>query len=444
MLLRLMGFEQEALSSNYSHPFTDTLDWDEPYIAYAYHHGLTNGISATQFAGKSPATAPMYITFVLRALGYADSGSVPDFVYADSVAYGEGLGLFDKPFSGSDGFVRGDVAVISKNALSQPLRNSEQTLYERLLDGRVLDNTAYWNTDKTVLHVPAESSGKHWEAYTLFYHTLVYSFPETAKILFKNNLSSRPRSNQYSDAEIEFIEVLSKESSNQYRSNWGNDNTIAIPASHILYLVDSSYNILAQCTTPEAESDESELTFITGVSIDGAKLNKDYRKVVDTVAQNWDKNQIELGEERYAPWDDGSGVSYVRPIKINGSYVSDGWYSSSYTYSPGYNWDHPIEVAEQAMTSVFFFSDKSLGGGESINKTEFESLSIDELIAALEAQDIEWSNINFSELYYPSIDEPGAPATRGFRFYEHNDWDRVIYFFTRDGVYLGRTFVPAG
>ena len=36
------------------------------------------------------------------------------------------------------------------------------------------------------------------------------------------------------------------------------------------------------------------------------------------------------------------------------------------------------------------------------------------------------------------------PATRGIWFSERSNMDRVIYFFTGDGVYLGRIFVPAG
>ena len=70
MLLRLMGLEQEALNSSYSHPFTDVSGWSEPYIAYAYNKGITKGISQTRFGSNDKATASMYATFVLRALGY--------------------------------------------------------------------------------------------------------------------------------------------------------------------------------------------------------------------------------------------------------------------------------------------------------------------------------------------------------------------------------------
>ena len=48
------------------------------------------------------------------------------------------------------------------------------------------------------------------------------------------------------------------------------------------------------------------------------------------------------------------------------------------------------------------------------------------------------------DLHLISVDDPEAPAGRGLWVYEHYESDRVIYFFTRDGVYLGQIYIPAG
>ena len=80
MLLRLLGQENQALSFEGTHPFTDVPGWADRYVAYAWENGLTNGVSATTF-GTSDATCQMYATFLLRALGYNDARG--DFTWND-------------------------------------------------------------------------------------------------------------------------------------------------------------------------------------------------------------------------------------------------------------------------------------------------------------------------------------------------------------------------
>ena len=72
MLIRLLGKEAEAEAGNWKHPFTDVPAWADKYVGYAYEKGLTKGSTATTF-GTGNATAQMYLTFVLRALGYSDA-----------------------------------------------------------------------------------------------------------------------------------------------------------------------------------------------------------------------------------------------------------------------------------------------------------------------------------------------------------------------------------
>lgn len=354
MLIRLMGLEQEALDSSYSHPFRDTSEWNEPYIAYAYNKGLAKGISDTMFGADDKVTAPMYVTFILRALGYSDSGDSPDFSYTGSVSYAAGLGLVDGRFSDDMEFTRGDAAIISENALSQPLHNSVKTLYQRLAGDGAIKNAPYWNAGKTALMVPVEYNKD--KGYVISYKTLQHFFPEMTKAL---RTSSTPedsviyRSDRYNAAELKFIEALSYEKGNT-RDGIYDGQTLTLYNDSEYYLLDNSYNILAKCITPKDISGSYTFTFSTRVQIDGAKLNADYHKVVDTVSQNWDKNVFELGEERYKPHDDGSGISYARLVKMNGTYLSDGWYYAVFSYPSAFE-RYPIEDAEKAMTTVFFF-----------------------------------------------------------------------------------------
>lgn len=446
MLLRLMGLEQEALNSSYTHPFTDVSGWNEPYIAYAYNMGITKGVSETRFGANDKATASMYITFVLRALGYTDSGNSPDFSYSGSISFAVEIGLADEGLLEDTDFTRGDVAVISRNALSQPLRDSQETLYQRLVDDGVIENVPYengekahggesvpyWNDNRTILTVPVEYTED--KGNFISRKTLQYYFPEMTKVLYPSASEDFfidpfgvKRSDRYSITELLFIHALSYEK-HYDRYGWTDGDIVRLTSDRTLFVVDSGYNILAICTTPRDNTRLDEIAFYTKVEIDGARLNSDYHRVVDTVSGNWDKNVFELGEERYNPWSDEPRSSYIRFVKMNGRYISDGWYCSISEYNPQLE-IHPIEEAERAMARVFFFSDKSLIREDSNgNRT--------------------YSNYYFTEGafndQYVSVDNPNAPASRGFWFAEHSSFPRVIYFFTRDGVYLGQIHVPAG
>ena len=72
MLIRLLGKDAEANGGSWKHPFTDVPGWANEEVGYAYEKGLTKGSSATEF-GTGTASAQMYLTFVLRALGYSDA-----------------------------------------------------------------------------------------------------------------------------------------------------------------------------------------------------------------------------------------------------------------------------------------------------------------------------------------------------------------------------------
>ncbi len=134
MLLRLMGLEQAALAEGGAHPFTDVADckWAEPYIGYAYQHGLTKGTDASgkRFSGSDTADARTYLTFVLRALGY-EEGSGGDFLWSDPGALAEEVGIapvYERFFD----FRRADMVATSYAALSAKMKNDDLTLAQAL------------------------------------------------------------------------------------------------------------------------------------------------------------------------------------------------------------------------------------------------------------------------------------------------------------------------
>lgn len=129
MLIRLLGKEEEALTGTWSIPFTDVTDNMKPYIGYAYTNGLTNGYTATTYCGTNPIKANQYIAFVLRSLGY-ESGK--DFSVSTAWEMSDKIGLTDGRYNANSSFTRGDVAIISKNALDTAMKVSGKTLLETL------------------------------------------------------------------------------------------------------------------------------------------------------------------------------------------------------------------------------------------------------------------------------------------------------------------------
>lgn len=132
MLVRLLGKEQEALSGNWELPFIDVPKNSSayPYIGYAYANGLTNGTSTTTYSGTNPIKANQYIAFVLRSLGYV---SGVDFQVGTSWKLANDIGLTCGEYDDNPAvFTRGDVVIISNNALSTKLKNSNQNLFDVL------------------------------------------------------------------------------------------------------------------------------------------------------------------------------------------------------------------------------------------------------------------------------------------------------------------------
>lgn len=132
MLIRLLGVEEDALEGDYEHPFTDVPDWADAHVAYAYENGLTTGTAATLFDPRTECSAQMFVTFMLRALGYSDLDG--DFTYSDAIDFGKGVGIIDD-FLADGPFLRDDMVAVAYLALGTAPNDGEfDTLLDKLVD----------------------------------------------------------------------------------------------------------------------------------------------------------------------------------------------------------------------------------------------------------------------------------------------------------------------
>lgn len=146
MFVRLLGKEQEALSGEYTHPFTDANMWASKYIGYMYKNGLTKGVSETRFAPYETANANMYLTFALRALGYDSS---TDFQWDQAAVKAAESGIITSSAQDKkmlENFDRGGLALISYRMLFAIPKNGLFPLVYELIEEGSLDVEAVYNT----------------------------------------------------------------------------------------------------------------------------------------------------------------------------------------------------------------------------------------------------------------------------------------------------------
>lgn len=140
MLIRVLGKENEALAGEWSHPFSDVPAWADNYVGYAYSCGLTKGEDADKF-GEGDANAAMYLTFVLRALGYSDTNG-EDFNWENPFTLSGKLGILPDSVNVNE-FLRSDVVIVSHAALSAHIKNSSQTLAQKLISANVFSQADF-------------------------------------------------------------------------------------------------------------------------------------------------------------------------------------------------------------------------------------------------------------------------------------------------------------
>ncbi|MGI6336565.1 MAG: hypothetical protein ACOXZM_05825 [Eubacteriales bacterium] len=143
MLIRLLGEENAALASKYTHPFRDVMSWADRYTAYGFRKGYTKGVSETRFGASDAVTCAHYATFLLRALGYDSS---KDFSWERAPEYAETLGLMTaaERTALTKNFTRDGMVYLSYRALMTNMKGTQTHLLDRLIaDGAVTMDDAY-------------------------------------------------------------------------------------------------------------------------------------------------------------------------------------------------------------------------------------------------------------------------------------------------------------
>lgn len=137
MLIRLLGKDNEAKNYKGSHPFTDVPAWAAPYVAYAYQNGFTSGISATAFGSSMELRYRDYMTFLLRALEYADADGDFSWSTADQFAVTVGIQTAAErsAIQSSGKFLRDHVAYTSFRTLFLKTKSGRRLCDKLLLAG---------------------------------------------------------------------------------------------------------------------------------------------------------------------------------------------------------------------------------------------------------------------------------------------------------------------
>jgi len=142
MLIRLLGEEQAALACTSAHPFNDVPAWCEPYVAYAYEKGYSNGVGDDQFGTTMESSAAQYTEFILRALGYSSTATT-EINDAPERALTHGVITAGECAALKDGnFLRADVVYLSYYALAAR-RPGGEVLSSQLIRTGVFNHEQY-------------------------------------------------------------------------------------------------------------------------------------------------------------------------------------------------------------------------------------------------------------------------------------------------------------
>lgn len=149
MFLRMTGEEAAALAFTGENPFSDLPPWCERYGAYAYAKGYARGTGDDGQGGMlyrpfDQMGAGEYVTIVLRALGYRDSGAAPDFQWSSALPAALSFGVLtpgEHKQLTEQTFYRAQIAYLCYFNLSAQ-RRSGGTLLDTLAASGAIDAAA--------------------------------------------------------------------------------------------------------------------------------------------------------------------------------------------------------------------------------------------------------------------------------------------------------------
>ena len=136
MIIRLLGKEAEAQEKNLAHPFADAkaYTWVGPYLGYAFENGITKGVSDTKFGYGDKMTDAMFLTMLLRVLGYVDKDNgTGDFKWSDPYKLAKTALLSDG--TKRDPFLRDDMVLACWNALTAVRKGGGKLSADLIRDG---------------------------------------------------------------------------------------------------------------------------------------------------------------------------------------------------------------------------------------------------------------------------------------------------------------------
>lgn len=159
LLVRMIGKEAEALEGTYRTPFVDVPTWAAGYVGYAYTNAITNGMGPDKFGSDVQLNDYMFLTLVLRALGYTDAGENAQFTWNDPYDLAKKVGLID--IAAADGsFTRGDAVKVFWNAMSAEIVGKDMTLAESLIEQNIFTAEQFASAEKTQLNGYTEEAEK--------------------------------------------------------------------------------------------------------------------------------------------------------------------------------------------------------------------------------------------------------------------------------------------
>ena len=141
MLVRALGKGAEAAEMEKTHPFADVPAWADGYVSYAWENGLTKGVSDTAFGAGETATGEMYLTFLLRALGYPE-GESGWLDWSSPWGLAAWCGILPTAVERTD-FLRADAVTVTAAALFAHPYRSEDTLAGRLIGQGAFSRAAF-------------------------------------------------------------------------------------------------------------------------------------------------------------------------------------------------------------------------------------------------------------------------------------------------------------
>ncbi len=150
MFIRLLGEEDEALSTTSAHPFKDVPAWADSYVAYAYKKGYSNGIGKDKFGAEKKITAKEYVEFIMRALRYSSTSHTNLSTTLEDARKVGVISTKEYDLFNSTTLLRAHAVYISYYALSAPISGQNMTLADKLIADSIFTKAALDNAHALV------------------------------------------------------------------------------------------------------------------------------------------------------------------------------------------------------------------------------------------------------------------------------------------------------